>query len=337
MGVFIIAEAGVNHNGDIETAKEMIYRAKEAGCDCVKFQTFFADDLVTKEAPQAQYQALNLGKRESQYDMLKCLELGEEAFRVLKDLCKNNGIEFMSTPFDPKSVDILERIGVERYKMSSGDITNKPLLEYVAAKNKPVIISTGMSTLQEVKDAVKWIEEVGNTGISILHCTSNYPAPYSEVNMNAMKTMMKSFSYPIGYSDHTKGYEIPIMAVAMGACIIEKHFTLDKSMPGPDHKASLDYSELKEMVSKIRHVEDAFGDGEKRPEKSEMSTREVARKSIVAACSMKAGEIIRKENLAVKRPGNGLAPSEIQNVIGKRLARDIERDEMVKWTDIIGT
>lgn len=337
MGVFIIAEAGVNHNGDIEIAKEMVYRAKEAGCDCVKFQTFLTDDLVTREAPQAQYQVLNLGKKGSQYDMLKRLELGEEAFQVLKELCDKNDIEFMSTPFDKKSVDVLERVGVERYKMSSGDITNKPLLEYVAVKNKPIIISTGMSTLQEVKDAVKWVEGVGSTNISLLHCTSNYPTSYTEVNMNAMKTMMESFSYPIGYSDHTKGYEIPIMAVAMGACIIEKHFTLDKGMSGPDHKASLDYSELKEMVSQIRHIEDAFGNGEKRPEKSEISTREVARKSIVMACSLKAGEIIRENNLAVKRPGNGLAPSEMENVVGKRMVRDIERDEMVQWADIIGT
>lgn len=337
MRVFVIAEAGVNHNGDIDTAKEMICRAKEADCDCVKFQTFFADDLVTKEAPQAQYQVLNLGKRESQYDMLKRLELGEEAFSILKEQCEKNDIEFMSTPFDQKSVDILERVGIKRYKMSSGDITNKPLLEYVALKNKPVIISTGMSTLQEVKDAVEWVEGMGNTDISLLHCTSNYPAPYAEVNMNAMVTMMRNFSYPIGYSDHTKGYEIPIMAVSMGACIIEKHFTLDKNMPGPDHKASLDYNELKKMVSQIRHIEDAFGDGEKRPVKSEMSTREVARKSIVLACSMKTGEMIKEENLAVKRPGNGLAPSEIQRIIGRRMLRDMEKDDMIRWTDIIET
>lgn len=334
MRTFIIAEAGVNHNGDISTAKEMIYRAKESGCDCIKFQTFFAENLVTKEAPQADYQTLNTGKKESQYDMLKSLELDEESFEIIKKECEKNDIEFMSTPFDEISVDILERIDIKRYKMSSGDITNKPLLEYVARKGKPMIISTGMSTLQEVKAAVDWIEKCGNTSISILHCTSNYPAPYEEVNMAAMQTMMKAFHYPIGYSDHTKGYEIPIMAVSMGACIIEKHFTLNKSMIGPDHKASLDYTELTEMVAKIRNIEKAFGDGEKKPKLSEMPTREVARKSIVIAKDLKAGDIIKREDLAVKRPGNGLLPSEIDNVIGKRMVHDMRKDDLLLKSDV---
>lgn len=334
MKTFIIAEAGVNHNGDIEIAKKLIYRAKEAGCDCIKFQTFSAENMVTKEAPQAEYQIVNTGKKESQYDMLKSLELDEKSFWLLKQECDKSGIEFMSTPFDEMSVDILERIGVKKYKMSSGDITNKPLLEYVARKEKPIIISTGMSTLQEVKTAVSWLEICGNTNISILHCTSNYPTPYEEVNMGAMQTMIKAFPYPIGYSDHTKGYEIPIMAVSMGACIIEKHFTLNKNMTGPDHKASLDYTELTEMVDKIRNIEKAFGDGEKKPNLSEMLTREVARKSIVMAKGLKAGDIIKREDLAVKRPGNGLLPSEINNIIGKSMVHDIRKDDLLLKSDI---
>ena len=269
MGVYIIAEAGVNHNGSVELAIEMIDRAKQCGCDCIKFQTFKTENIVTRYAKKANYQVVNTHNEGSQYSMLKELELSFNDFSVIKKYCDEIEIDFMSTPFDMASVDLLEKLGVSVYKISSGDITNKQLLEYVADKKKPMIISTGMCTMDEVKEAVKWIEERGNNQITILHCTSHYPTPYDEVNMNAMQTLNQEFSYNVGYSDHTQGIIIPIMAVCMGATVIEKHFTLDKNMEGPDHRASLDIEELKEMVESIRNVEMAKGNGEKKPSRSE--------------------------------------------------------------------
>lgn len=334
MGVFIIAEAGVNHNGNIDLAYKMIEKAKECGCDCIKFQTFQTGLLVTKAARMAEYQAENLKKSDSQYNMLKKLEFDQEVFGKLKKYCDDVGISFMSTPFDEASVDLLEELHVNCYKMSSGDITNKPLLQYVAEKNKPVIISTGMCIMEEVKEAVAWIEKTGNKQIKILHCTSNYPTPYSQVNMNAMLTLKKHFSYEIGYSDHTQGIIIPIMAVSMGAQIIEKHFTLDRNMTGPDHKASLEVDELADMVQAIRSIESAMGDGIKRPMESEKDTMLVARKSIMLGKAVKKGEKLSRENLVVKRPGSGIEPKYIEQVAGKVLKRDMEEDAMLSWEDL---
>lgn len=334
MGCFIIAEAGVNHNGDVGLAYEMIEKAKESGCDCIKFQTFHADLLVTKTAKMADYQEKNLKKTDSQYNMLKKLEFDQEVFSRLKRYCQDVGIQFLSTPFDEDSVELLEELGVDFYKMSSGDITNKPLLQYVAEKNKPIIISTGMCTMDEVQEAVGWLEETGNRQIKILHCTSNYPTPYSEVNMKAMLTLKEQFPYEVGYSDHTEGIIIPIMAVAMGAQIIEKHFTLDKKMPGPDHKASLEVNELSEMVQAIRNIESALGDGTKRPAASEKNTKIAARKSIVLKRGVKKGKQLEKEDFVIKRPGSGIEPKYMETIAGRILKRDMEEEELLSWDDI---
>lgn len=323
---YIIAEAGVNHNGDINLAYKLIDAAKKCGVDCIKFQTFKTENLVTKTAKKAEYQVENTKNNDSQFAMLKKLELSYDDFKSLKEYCDKIDIEFMSTPFDNDSVDLLEKLNMKTYKISSGDITNKPFLEYVASKNKPIILSTGMCTMDEVQDAVSWIEKAGNKQITLLHCTSNYPTPYSDVNMNAMITLDNAFPYPTGYSDHTKGIIIPIMAVSMGAVVIEKHFTLDKNMEGPDHKASLDVNELREMVKAIRDIESAKGSGEKQPAESELSTREVARKSIVAAREIKKGHVITREDLCLKRPGDGILPKEIDKIIGKTAVTNIDED-----------
>ncbi len=334
MRTYIIAEAGVNHNGDIDTAIRMIDAVKEAGCDCIKFQTFKTEALVTKAAKRAEYQIANTKNDDSQFEMLKKLELGFDDFKILKEHCENVGVDFMSTPFDNESADLLEELGVTKYKMSSGDITNKPLLTYIARKNKPMILSTGMCTMDEVVEAVSWIEQCGNKQLTLLHCTSNYPTPYSEVNMNAMLTLRDAFPYPVGYSDHTQGIVIPVMAVAMGATVIEKHFTLDRNMEGPDHKASLEPDELREMAKSIRDIESARGDGIKRPTASEMSTREVARKSIVAASDLSKGSVIKEGDLKVKRPGTGLAPKYLDELIGKALTRDVSEEELITLQDV---
>lgn len=323
---YIIAEAGVNHNGDINLAYKLIDAAKDCGVDCVKFQTFKTENLVTKAAKKADYQVENTKNNDSQFAMLKKLELSYDDFKSLKEYCDKIDIEFMSTPFDNDSVDLLEKLNMKTYKISSGDITNKPFLEYVASKNKPIILSTGMCTMDEVQEAVAWIEKTGNKQITLLHCTSNYPTPYSDVNMNAMITLDNAFPYPTGYSDHTKGIIIPIMAVSMGATVIEKHFTLDKNMEGPDHKASLDVNELREMVKAIRDIESAKGSWEKQPAESELSTREVARKSIVAAREIKKGHVITREDLCLKRPGDGILPKEIDKIIGKTAITNIGED-----------
>lgn len=334
MSVYIIAEAGVNHNGDIATAIKMIDAAKKSGCDCVKFQTFKADALVTKTAKKADYQVANTQNEDSQYTMLKNLELSYEDFFVLKEHCDKVGIDFMSTPFDEQSVDLLEKLGVSVYKMSSGDITNKRLLSYVAEKQKPIILSTGMCTMEEVEEAVSWIEAQKNQQITLLHCTSNYPTPYEDVNMQAMKTLEEKFSYEVGYSDHTKGIIIPIMAVAMGAKVIEKHFTLDKEMEGPDHKASLDVLELCAMVEAIRNIEAAKGDGTKQPAKSELSTREVARKSIILKKALKKGHVLSLEDMDIKRPGTGIAPKYLEELVGKVLTCDMDKEATLHWEEV---
>lgn len=336
MSVYIIAEVGVNHNGSVEIAKKLIYAAKESGCDCVKFQTFKAEDLVTNSAPKAAYQIENTkNSNETQYDMLKKLELSFQEFNELKIYCDELGIDFLSTPFDEKSVDLLEKINVGQYKLSSGDLTNKPLLEYIAKKNKRILLSTGMADLNEVIEAVNWIREAGNEDIVLFHCTSNYPAPFESVNMNAMLTLKEELCLPIGYSDHTVGNEISVMAVALGAKIIEKHFTLDKDMKGPDHKASLNPEELKEFVKVIRNVELAFGNGIKQPSAFELNTRKIARKSLVFKRDMQKGEIISENDIICKRPGTGIQPKNINLVLGKKVKKYCLKDTLVQFEDIL--
>lgn len=329
---FIIAEAGVNHNGDINIAKKLVDYAFEAGVDAIKFQTFKAENLVTKNALKANYQKQTTGNG-NQYEMLKKLELSYDDHLILKKYCDEKGIIFISTPFDFESVDLLVKLDIPLYKISSGDLTNLPLVNYIAKLNKPMIISTGMADLGEVEDAVEAIKETGNNKISLLHCTSNYPTDYGDVNLNAMITLKNAFKLPIGYSDHTAGIEVPVAAVAMGAKIIEKHFTLDKSMEGPDHKASLNPEELKQMVISIRNVEKAFGNGIKRCTESEQNTKKVARKSIVASVNIKKGEIISYSNITVKRPENGISPKFIDEFIGKIAREDINVDDFITFSN----
>ena len=330
---FIIAEAGVNHNGDIHIAKKLVDAACGAGVDAIKFQTFKAENLVTKNAPKAKYQNKTTGNG-NQYEMLKELELSYEDHVVLKNYCNEKGIMFISTPFDFESVDLLEKLDIPLYKISSGDLTNIPLLKYIAKLNKHMIISTGMANLGEVEDAIEAIKETGNNEICLLHCTSNYPTNYEDVNLNAMITLKNAFKLSVGYSDHTIGIEVPVAAVAMGAKIIEKHFTLDKLMEGPDHKASLNLEELKQMVTSIRNIESAFGNGIKRCNGSEVNTREIARKSIVASVNIKKGETISFSNIAFKRPGNGISPKLINDIIGKKAVKDIDVDSFITFSNI---
>ncbi|MDI6917988.1 MAG: N-acetylneuraminate synthase, partial [Thermoplasmatales archaeon] len=285
---FIIAEAGVNHNGEMNLAKKLIDTAKNAKADAVKFQTFKTGKILIKEAPKAEYQKETTGEG-TQYEMIKKLELSEKDFKELAGYAKQRGIMFLSTPFDEESADLLEKLNVPAFKIGSGDLTNLPLLEYIAKKDKTIIISTGMATLDEVRDAVNAIKNAGNNQIILLHCTSNYPAKIGDCNLRAMHTLEKEFNVPVGYSDHTLGITVSVAAVAMGASVIEKHFTLDKNLPGPDHRASLEPDELKEMVKKIRNVEKALGTGEKKPAESEMETQKVARKSIVAKVNIQKG------------------------------------------------
>lgn len=333
MSVYIIAEAGVNHNGSLDRAKELVGIAKKAGCDCVKFQSFSADKIVTKKAKKAKYQIENTNNEDSQYAMLKQLELSKNDFWELKKYCDKLEIDFLSTPFDEEAVDMLEDLGVNAYKISSGDITNKPLLQYIAGKGRKILLSTGMSTLGEVRKAVEWIEEAGDSDIVLFHCTSNYPAPYDSVNMKAMLTLREELGYPIGYSDHTAGIEISLMSVVYGATIVEKHFTYDKEADGPDHKASLSPEELEDLVISIRHIEDAAGDGEKIPTETEFSTREVARKSLVWRKNKVPGEIVAREDICCKRPGNGISPEKLDAIIGLKVTRKCEEDNLVEIED----
>ena len=326
---FIIAEAGVNHNGDVSLAKEMVDKAVEAGVDAIKFQTFKSEKLVTKYASMAKYQKENIGEEDSQFNMLKKLELSFEEFIELKDYCNDKSIIFMSTPFDIDSAEFLNSMGMEAFKISSGDLTNIPMLEYIANFNKPIILSSGMSVIGEIEDALISLRNRGVENVAVLHCTSNYPAPLDSVNLKAMNTIKNTFNILGGYSDHTRGITIPIAAAALGANIIEKHFTLDKSMEGPDHKASLDPQELKAMVEEIRKVESSLGNGIKMFNESEIDTMRVARKSIVAARDIKSGETIKLQDLDYKRPGNGLSPKYYKEIIGKKAKRDIKIDEQL--------
>lgn len=321
--VLVIAEAGVNHNGSIELAKRLVDAAADAGADIVKFQTFKADTIVSKTAQKADYQKRTTGTAETQYEMLKRLELSAADHEVLIDRCREKGIGFLSTPFDLDSIRYLHSLGLPFAKIPSGEITNLPYLRAVNAQGGKVILSTGMSTLDEVAAALKALKDCE---VSLLHCTTEYPCPPNEVNLRAMLTLKERFGLPVGYSDHTQGIEIPIAAVAMGATIIEKHFTLARNMEGPDHKASLEPDELKAMVAAIRKVEVAFGNGDKAPMPSERKNMPIARKSIVAARDIRRGEALTADNLAVKRPGTGISPMEIDRVIGRHAATDIAAD-----------
>lgn len=329
--VFIIAEAGVNHNGSLEMAKKMVEVAKEAGADAIKFQTFKAENLVTKNAMKAEYQKQTTNKNESQYEMIKQLELSFNDFKELKKYCDKKEIMFLSTPFDFESIDFLNNLGLEIFKIPSGEITNLPYLRKIGKLKKKIILSTGMADLGEIEDALDVLINVGTKreNITILHCNTEYPTSYEDVNLLAMNTIKEAFKVNVGYSDHTLGVEVSIAAVALGAKVIEKHFTLDKNMSGPDHKASLEPDELKTMIKAIRNVEMALGNGIKKPSKSELKNKEIARKSIVAKRDIKKGEIFTEENIAVKRPGNGISPMRWDEIIGKTAMKDYKEDEFI--------
>jgi len=328
----IIAEAGVNHNGSIELAKQLIDVASDAGADIVKFQTFKAEKIVSKTAKKASYQLANTGNNESQYDMLKKLELNHEQHVELIRYCTSKNIEFLSTPFDEESIRLLEMLGVRIGKIPSGEITNLPYLKKMAASFGQLILSTGMSTLDEIREAVQVFTSSGvfRENITVLHCNTEYPTPVEDVNLNAMQTIAKNLSVKVGYSDHTPGIEVPIAAVALGAVIIEKHFTLDRNMEGPDHKASLEPDELKSMVRYIRNIEQAMGKAIKEPTPSEIKNRVIVRKSIVAAKHISEGEIFPEVNLSAQRRGSGISPMKWNQLIGKPARRNYEPDELIE-------
>lgn len=329
MSVYIIAEAGVNHNGCVDLAIKLIDVAKKAGADCVKFQTFKTEKLLVNNAQKAEYQKETTGAS-SQKDMLKKLELKDEDFLYLKKYCDSTGIAFLSTPFDLESIDFLNKIEMPFWKIPSGEVTNYPYLVSIAKTHKPVVMSTGMCDMGEIEVAINVLRENGTKQIKLLHCNTEYPTPFEDVNLAAMGTMRTRFDIPVGYSDHTKGIEVPIAAVACGAVIIEKHFTLDRNMSGPDHKASLEPDELALMVSSIRNIEKAIGTVEKKATSSEIKNRVVVRKSIVASCYISEGEILSVNNITVKRPANGLSPMLWNDVIGTKAVRTFEKDELIE-------
>ena len=331
MKVFIIAEAGVNHNGSIKLAKKLIDVAVESGADAVKFQTFKAENLVSKNTEKADYQKKTTDASESQFDMIKKLELDIETHKELISYCQEKGIMFLSTPFDHDSINLLSGLGLEIFKIPSGEITNLPYLRHIGSLKKQVILSTGMSTLQEVGDALDVLINTGTlkANITVLHANTMYPTPMEDVNLNAMSTIQKEFDVAIGYSDHTLGIEVDIAAVAMGATVIEKHFTLDKTMNGPDHKASLEPEELKSMVSAIRNIEKAIGSSEKIPSPSERVNIDIVRKSIVANQKISKGVILTGENIAVKRPGNGISPMQWDDIISTVAVKNYNLDDLI--------
>ncbi|MFX4267580.1 N-acetylneuraminate synthase [Aliarcobacter butzleri] len=329
--VFIIAEAGVNHNGSIDLAKKLIDVASESGADAVKFQTFKAENLVSKNAQKADYQKQTTDKNESQFDMIKKLELDVDTHKELMAYCKSKNIMFLSTPFDHDSIDLLSDLGLEIFKIPSGEITNLPYLRHIGRLNKKVILSTGMADNGEIEDALDVLIASGTKkeNITVLHANTMYPTPMEDVNLKAMITIGNTFDIAFGYSDHTLGIEVDIAAVAMGACCIEKHFTLDKTMEGPDHKASLEPDELKVMVKAIRNIELALGSCVKKPSKSEMPNIQIARKSIVAKVDIKKGEILTQEKITIKRPGNGINPMRWDEIVGTIATKDYKEDELI--------
>ncbi len=335
--VFVIAEAGVNHNGSLEMALRLIDVAADAGADAVKFQTFKSEELAAASAEMADYQKQNLGMEESQLAMLKKLELRETDYPALLERCRQRGILFMSTPHSGQgSLDFLMRLGVPAIKFGSGELTNLPLLRSAARYGRPLLLGTGMATMQEVVEAAEVMKAAGARDVVFLHCTSNYPCRISEVNLRAMKSMADALGAPVGYSDHTLGIQVPIMAVGMGAIVIEKHFTLDKHLPGPDHVCSLEPHELKEMISQIRKAEKIMGSDIKQPNGSEYATMAVARKSLVTSAPVRAGELFTPANLTIKRPGTGLLPKMYDRVLMQRAARDIAADAVLSADDIEG-
>lgn len=342
MKTFIIAEAGVNHNGDIDTAMRLVDAAAGCGADAVKFQSFSASGLVTALAGKARYQAENTGSGESQLEMLRKLELRRGEEERLFEYCRKKGIMFMSTPFDEESVDFLFELGMAVFKVSSGELTNKGLLQHIAAKKRPLIISTGMSSTGDVGKALHWVKEAmggrfddaAEPCVTLLHCVSTYPAPVEEINLLAIKTLRRTFGLPVGFSDHSRGICLAMAAVALGAPVIEKHLTLSRDMKGPDHMASLEPFEFEMMIDGIRTVEKAMGSGVKKPSASEMEMRRVARRCIVAARDLGSGERLTAADITVKRPGVGVAPEFREDMLGRRTARDISADSVIRWDDL---
>jgi len=327
---FIIAEAGVNHNGSFDLAKEMVYAAKKAGVDAVKFQTFIGENVISKYAEKAGYQKKQTGADESQLEMVKKLELPYDEFREIKRYCEEYEIEFLSTPFDIESIDFLEELGMKFWKIPSGEVTNTPYLIKIAKTGKPIIMSTGMCTLEEIEYAMNLLIKNGSGEISLLHCNTAYPTPYKDVNLRVIPELKCRFNCRVGYSDHTQGIEVPIAAVALGASIIEKHFTMDKKLQGPDHNASIDPIELGEMVKGIRIIEEALGGKEKHISKSERHNLVAARKSIVAKVNIKEGEIFTESNITTKRPGSGISPVRWTEILGLKAIKDFKEDELIE-------
>ncbi len=338
MHTIIIAEAGVNHNGNFELAKQLIFAAAAAGADYVKFQTFKADKIVSKNAKKAEYQERNINDGDdSQYAMLKQLEMPEEWYIKLIGLANEKGIKFLSTGFDNESIDFLDQLGSPLFKIPSGEITNKPYLQHIAKKRKPVILSTGMANMEEIQSALQVLITGGisKNDITVLHCNTEYPTPMEDVNLMAMITIKNTLGVKVGYSDHTQGIEVPIAATALGATVIEKHFTLDRNMEGPDHKASLEPDELKAMVLGIRNIELALGNGVKKPTTSELKNKNIARKSIHLVHNLEEGHILSENDLIMKRPGNGISPMDYEKVIGKKLKKELSIDHQLNWDELL--
>jgi N-acetylneuraminate synthase len=331
---YVIAEAGVNHNGDLDLARKLVDAAADAGADAVKFQTFQADRLVTAGAARAEYQKRNTGEDTPQIEMLRRLELDRDAHLAILERCRARDIQFLSTPFAAPSADLLEDLGVPAFKVSSGDLTNLPFLAHLARKGRPVLLSTGMGTLGEVEAALAAMTAEGLDQVALLHCVSSYPTEPADANLRAMATLARSFRVPTGYSDHTTGLEVSLAAVALGACVLEKHFTLDRSLPGPDQVASLEPDELAALVRGVRRVEAALGDGRKRPAPCERNTAEVARKSLVAALDLAAGTVLGPGHLEIRCPGTGLAPALLPHVLGRTLRRAVPRDTPLALEDL---
>ncbi len=328
--IFIIAEAGDNHNGNLANALKLVDQAAKAGADCVKFQTFVTEEVISRYAEMAEYQKQNTGKTESQFDMVKKLELSFDEFRKIRGHCQKRGILFLSTPFDLPSIAFLNGMDMPFFKIPSGEITNYPYLKAIAETHKDVVLSTGMCTMEEIREAIALLEGNGAGRITLLHCNTEYPTPFEDVNLKAMETMRAAFNKEVGYSDHTLGIEVPIAAAAMGAVVIEKHFTLDRNMEGPDHKASLEPQELAAMVKAVRNIETALGTGEKKPSPSEQKNLAAARKSIVARRNIRQGELLTEENLAVKRPGTGISPMRYSEILGTQAVKDFKEDQLVE-------
>lgn len=331
---FVIAEAGVNHNGDVETAHVLIDCAADAGVDAVKFQTWRAEGLATAEAPKAEYQIRTTGQEGNQLEMLRQLELPEEAHPALMEHCRRRGVMFLSTAHDWEAIDILDRLNVPAYKVASGDLTNIPFLQRMARKGRPILLSTGMGSLAEVEEAVNAIRGEGNQRLVLLHCVTSYPARFEDCNLMALLTLERAFRLPVGYSDHTPGVEAALAAVALGARVIEKHFTLDRSLPGPDHQSSLEPGELQSLVQSIRVVERALGNGIKGPVAVEEAIKPVARKSIVAACDIPQGATITESMLTTKRPGSGIYPKHWDSIVGRRTVVRISKDSLLRWDQL---